>query len=78
MKKGIIKYIIFTLALFLGAAGLAETGMFTVGEALLRAVTLFVIVNIFLVLRFLFGWLKNTINTREMKNSKYRETDSDE
>ena len=78
MKKGIIKYIIFTLALVLGAAGLAETGMFTVGEALLRAVTLFVIVNIFLVLRFLFGWLKNTINTREMKNSKYRETDSDE
>lgn len=34
MKSAIIKYILFTLSLFLGAIGLAQTGMFTAFEAL--------------------------------------------
>jgi hypothetical protein len=78
MKSAIIKYILFTAALFLGAIGLAQTDLFTAGEALMRAVTLFVIANIFLILRFLFNWLKKSIYNREMKNPKYQENDPNE
>ncbi len=78
MKKSIIRYIIFTVVLFLGAASLGQTELFTAGEAIIRAITIFVIVNIFLVLRFFFGWLKKAIYKREMRNSKYRETNPDE
>lgn len=73
MKKSIIKYVLFAAALFLGALGLAETELFTVGEALLRAITIFVIFNVFLILRFLFRSLKKFLYKREMKNSKYQE-----
>jgi hypothetical protein len=78
MKKSIFRYLLFTAFIFLGAFGLAETEYFTIGQALLRATTIFVIFNIFLILRFAFGALKKFLYKREMKNPKYKELNREE
>ena len=78
MKKSAIQYTVVTAFIFLGAIGLSQTGLFTAGEALLHAITLFVVVNILLALRFLLGWLKRAIYKREMQNPKYQESDLSE
>ena len=78
MKNAIIKYILFTAVLFLGALGLAQSELFTAWEALVRAITIFVIMNIFLIFRFLLNWIRKLTYKREMKNPKYHESDIEE
>lgn len=78
MKAALLKYILFVVSLIAGAFGLAESELFSLGEALIRAFTIFIIVNLFLVAGWVFRRIKIALYKQEMKNPKYRELESEE